>query len=59
MPLGILFWVLMILWLVFGVWTNRTDIQGGRYVSLGGTLLEFILFFLLGWQAFGFIVQGR
>jgi hypothetical protein len=58
MPLGIFFWVLMLLWLIFGVWSNRADIQGGRFVSVGGTLLEFILFFILGWKVFGFIVQG-
>jgi hypothetical protein len=58
MPLGILFWVIMILWLVFGVWQNRAEIQGGKFIVVGGTLLQFILFFLLGWKVFGFIVQG-
>jgi hypothetical protein len=58
MPLGVLFWVLMLLWLIFGLWSNRTDIQGGKYSLVGGNLLLFILLFLLGWKAFGFIVQG-
>jgi hypothetical protein len=48
MPMGILFWVLMILWaiaLIFGgSWTY------GPYAS-GGTL--FVLLGLLGWKTFG------
>jgi len=58
MPLGIFFWVLMLLWLVLGLWSNRVEIQGGRFLAVGGTLLEFLPFFILGWRVFGFIVQG-
>ena len=57
MPLGILFWVLMVIWLLFGFWVNRADLQGGQYVGFGGNLLLFLLLFLLGWRTFGFIVQ--
>jgi hypothetical protein len=58
MPLGILFWVLMLIWLIFGIWSNRVEIQGGKYQVVGGSLLLFILLFILGWKVFGFIVQG-
>jgi hypothetical protein len=47
----------MILWLLFGLYSNRGDIRGGNYGILGGNLLLFILLFLLGWKAFGFIIH--
>ncbi len=53
MPMGILFWVLMLLWLVFGFWSNRDDLRAGKYTWAGGSLLLFILLALLGWKAFG------
>jgi hypothetical protein len=56
--IGFLFWVLMILWLVFGLYWNRGDIRGGNYGLLGGNLLMFTLLFLLGWKMFGFPIQG-
>jgi hypothetical protein len=57
MPIGLLFWVLMILWLIFGfVWyRNGTS---WSYGWGGNTLLLFVLLFLLGWAEFGFILQG-
>jgi hypothetical protein len=58
MPIGLLFWMLMILWFLFGLYVNRTDFQAGNYGGLGGNLLLFILLFLLGWRAFGFVLQG-
>jgi hypothetical protein len=49
MPLGILFWVLMLIWLIFGIWTQRTNIQAGTNWGVwGGNLLIFILLFVLG-----------
>lgn len=55
MTRGLLFWVLMLLWLIFGfafVWAPYT------YASVGGGLLQFLLFALVGWQAFGPPVKG-
>lgn len=53
MPLSILFWVLMIVWAVFGYL--------GRPASSpfwwGGTVLNFVLFALLGWQVFGAAIK--
>ncbi len=58
MSIGLLFWILMVLWLIFGFWTNQSTIQAGNFAPLGGNLLLFILLFLLGWAAFGFIIHG-
>jgi hypothetical protein len=52
MPIGILFWMLMIIWIVFGsysVWPN--------YALFGGNLLLWVLLALLGWHAFGSIIH--
>jgi len=56
--IGAIFWLLMILWLVFGLYLNRSDLRGGNYGLAGGNLLLFLLLFLLGWKVFGFPIQG-
>jgi hypothetical protein len=58
MSIGLLFWLLMILWILFGFYTHSDEFKAGRYGIFGGNLLLFILLFLLGWRAFGFILQG-
>jgi hypothetical protein len=57
MPIGILFWVLMIFWLLFGLYWNRADWRGGNYGVVGGDLMLFILLGLLGWRSFGAPLQ--
>lgn len=57
MPIGMIFWMLMILWLLFGLYWNRADLRAGNYGGTGGSLLLFVLLFLLGWRVFGFVVQ--
>lgn len=49
MTLALLFWVLMIIWLVFGLWR---DWPGGPKV-FGGHILVFILLAVLSWAVFG------
>ncbi len=56
MPVGILFWVLMLLWLVFGLYPFVVAEPNPRLVR-GGNLLIFILFAVLGWQVFGAAVK--
>jgi hypothetical protein len=56
MTLGILFWLLMIIWFIFGVVVNR-GILAGPYVGWGNSILLFILFALLGWRVFGPVIQ--
>lgn len=53
MTLGLLFWVIMVVWFVFGLYTNRAAL--GAWV--GGNLATFILLALLGWQVFGPVVH--
>ncbi len=53
MPLAILFWVLMIIWLVFGAWSGYTPGQPYPFKNWGGSLLIFILLAILGWAQFG------
>lgn len=57
MPIGILFWVLMILWFLFGLWSNRAVFTAGDYGPLGGNLLLFVLLALIGWRLFGPVLQ--
>lgn len=58
MSIAFLFWLLMILWFLFGLYWNRADLGSGNYGIMGGNLLLFILLFLLGWKVFGFPIQG-
>ncbi len=60
MPIGILFWMLMILWFIFGMWWNwPADSSAGprAFGPIGGNFLLFVLLFIIGWKLFGFVVQ--
>ncbi len=57
MPIGILFWGLFIIWLIFGGFWWRNG-AGWAYGQHGNLLLVMVLLFLLGWAEFGFILQG-
>ena len=51
MSFALCYWILMLLWLVFGLWSNWP--AAGNVRPLGNTLLHFILLVLLGWHVFG------
>jgi hypothetical protein len=53
MPFGLMFWILMLVWFVFGLWLTWPNHQ-----LVGGNLLLFILLVLLGWHAFGPPIHG-
>ncbi len=57
MTKGALFWVLMILWFLFGLWAFWPGGGGGNYRPLGFNTLLFVLLGLLGWQTFGAAVK--
>jgi hypothetical protein len=57
MPLSILYWILMLLWLVFGLWSGYTPGQAYTYRAWGGSILQFILFAVIGWKLFGPPIQ--
>lgn len=53
MSLGLCFWILMLIWLVFSGWTS-----GWAPRAMGGSLLLFVLLLLLGWAQFGAPIHG-
>ena len=53
MSLGLLFWILMIIWTVFGFWSGYTPGQPLSVRVWGGNLLLIVLFVILGWATFG------
>ena len=59
MTIGLLFWIIMIVWFIFGAWQSYpvAASPSGRFV-FGGHLLLFILFLLLGIHAFGWPIKG-
>jgi hypothetical protein len=56
--LGLIFWILMLIWLVFGLVWNWPNSPAAPYGPIGNTILLFVLFLLLGWHAFGPPVHG-
>ncbi len=54
MPLAILFWVLMIVWLVFGFINRPTPALPYYWPN---TLINFVLFAVLGWAVFGAAIK--
>jgi hypothetical protein len=57
MPKGLLFWILMILWAVLGIYQGRPNDGKWNWGGVGGSLLLFVLLFLLGWGIFGFAIR--
>jgi hypothetical protein len=57
LSLGLVFWILMLIWLVFGLVWNWPNSPGATalapYGPIGNTILLFVLFLLLGWHAWG------
>lgn len=52
MSLSLIYWITMLIWAIFGVvlsWPANS--QGWR--SIGGNVLLFLLFLILGWKEFG------
>jgi hypothetical protein len=52
MTLGLIYWILMLIWFVFGLLVHFT-VVAGPYTVVGNSLLLFVLFLILGWQVFG------
>ncbi len=58
MPAGMIYWLLMILWFLFGLYWNWPTEPGSKgFGPLGGNLLLFCLLFIIGWKMFGFVIQ--
>jgi len=57
MTLGLIFWIIMLLWLVFGFAVYSGKVVA-NYALWGNTFLLFVLFALLGWKVFGPAITG-
>lgn len=57
MTLQLIFWILMLIWLIFGV-AYHGGYLAGPYGVWGNTVLLFVLFLILGWAVFGSPVKG-
>jgi hypothetical protein len=53
LTVGLLFWIIMIIILVFGFWRFQSD-PGWPYNNFPW----YVLFFLVGWKLFGWPVSG-
>lgn len=55
MTFTLLYWILMLLWAVFGMFGSWPAPGSPRaaWLPVGGSLLLFILLVLLGWHDFG------
>ncbi len=53
MPLGVAFWVIMIVWFVFGLIMHFGVITASVWGATVSSVLLFVLFGILGWQVFG------
>ncbi len=58
MPIGTIFWVLMIIWAVFGLAWNSNPSMLGSWGWFPNWFLLFVLFAILGWHSFGPVVHG-
>ena len=57
--IGLLFWLLMVIWFVFGLYANWSPPGSPGFNGfIANNILLFVLLFLLGWGIFGFVVKG-
>jgi hypothetical protein len=54
MPIGLIFWIIMLLWFLWSLPFNR---WGATYPYASNIML-FILFLILGWHAFGAAIRA-
>jgi len=55
MSMSIAYWVIMTIWFVMGLYVTWGI---GNHFLVGGNVLLFILFVLLGWKVFGSPIHG-
>jgi hypothetical protein len=60
LSIGVVFWIVMLILLIFGAWLNWPTIgTPAGWRPLGWNLVLWFLLFLLGWATFGFPIAGR
>lgn len=61
MPLGILFWTIYVIAIIFGLWSNYEITQPGQpplwFRRAGAYLVLWLLVGMLGWETFGAVVR--
>ncbi len=57
MPIGLLFWVIYIIAVLFGLWANYAPGQPFAIRPFGGYLVLWILVGILGYEVFGAAVR--
>jgi hypothetical protein len=57
MTIALLFWILMLAWLIFGV-LNAWPTPGTRPWPLGSHILLWVVIALLGWRVFGAMLHS-
>lgn len=57
MPIGYIFWMLVILWAIFGLGYPVVAATPDRRIVVGGNVLLFALILLLGLQVFGSAIK--
>ncbi len=57
MSIGFLFWLLMILWVIFGVAPSFPRGTTGGWAPFGSSFLLFVLILLLGIEVFGWPIH--
>lgn len=57
MSFGLVYWILMLLWAIFGIFPTWNPAEP-NYRAFGGSLLLFVLLVLLGWHEFGPPIHG-
>jgi len=57
MPAGLLFWIIMLIWILAGLWSDYTPGQPYPFKRLPGNLMTFVLFLVIGWKVFGPPIQ--
>lgn len=58
MSLGLIFWIIMLLWLVFALAWQNGWAGPAPWAPHVNSLMLFLLFLMLGWHAFGAPIRG-
>ncbi len=53
MSLGLCFYIILLILLLFNLWSGRGPDKNWNYPAIGGNLILWLLLLLLGWSEFG------
>jgi len=57
--IGLLFWIIYVVCVIFGLYAGKAIPPDGRWNWYGSNLIVWVLLFLLGWHCFGFVIRGE